>query len=240
MRFRGWRSICFVLQLVVKIINDMECRRFAQCTREFAYPSLSSSLEDNNNNYINDPADLVTITMLKILSFIFLCSFVSACLPDKELKYPKVMYYGDSLCAVTFTPGHLATTEVGIVKDCVPGRKITELPRLSNSYELIFLALSSNDVLKGTPLGYFSDHLNKLLTSTDSPVICVLPVIFEKVDSSAYRAEMMNQCTHLIDPQPECGVGPSFLDEIHYTAKDHDGMASCIEAKVKAFYNGSL
>lgn len=169
-----------------------------------------------------------------------LCLFCCACIPEPDLKYPKVIYYGDSLCAVTFSPGQLATTKVGIVKDCVPGRKITEVERLSNSYELIFLALTSNDVLKDTPIEEYSLHLNQLLMSTDSTVICVLPVIFEHDDSSAYRAEMMNQCSYLIDPQPECGVGPRFMDDIHYTAKDHEGMANCIEANVKAFYNGTL
>ncbi|NRB37848.1 MAG: hypothetical protein HRU20_05180 [Pseudomonadales bacterium] len=180
-------------------------------------------------------------TLLKIIAISCLGLNISACKPEFKILHPHIIYYGDSLCTENYSPNKLtATQRLGIPENCKYGRPMRDIAEISSNYTLAFLAMGTNDARLGVSIEAFSLHLNDLLSNTSATVVCVLPNIVSRINTSAVRAEMANQCVNIIDPQKECDVGPRFVDGLHYTEKDHVGMASCIQKAMTAFDNDEL
>ena len=153
---------------------------------------------------------------------------------DYSITRPDVVYIGDSLCWRVFDTDNgikdvyereeykrTAQAQLGMVSNCVPGRRAQDLKELPKGYRIGFLALGSNDVGK-YPVEQFAANYQALVDSSDYDTLyCVLPAkSFFGVSAKAHRDAIISICPNVIDPL-EHGIGFRADDTVHMDLKDH-------------------
>jgi hypothetical protein len=191
--------------------------------------------------------------MTKLVFATIIFPLLSGCITkeyDYKITHPDVMYVGDSLCykvwdtdsgidGVYKNEDYLKTAEreAGIVIDCVPGRKATDieaLPERSNGepWRVIFVALGTNDVGK-TDIDEFRLQYQILIDNADYETLyCVLPNIRIKgKDAKPYRQVILETCSNVIDPLDH-GVRFRAKDTVHKTKADQPGWWAAITERI--------
>jgi len=153
---------------------------------------------------------------------------------DYKVIHPDIIYVGDSLCLKVFDTDtgikdiyekeaykKTAQAMLGIVSNCVPGRKIIDLQSLPKGYKTTILALGSNDV-GHTEINVFAEKYSNLVYNSDSEVLyCVLPA--KKVlgkSSEEYREVIRGICANVIEPE-QYGIKFRAKDTAHMNEFDH-------------------
>lgn len=141
---------------------------------------------------------------------------------------------GDSLCSdFTVDFQDLSWVISQIRGDCVPGRQLIDLSELPNDKAVVFLSLGINDARLGVDSEVYGAHLTELLSTTDATVYCVLPRLgeaFEAYSVDLHRAEMLNRCTHTIDPL-DYDVINRYEDNIHWNEIDNYNFSVAINER---------
>ena len=166
-------------------------------------------------------------------TFLFIIVFIiCGCVPKTTLiepdiiNYEGVLYIGDSLCNLSTGGGPTAQQIVGIERDCRNGRRLTQYtPPLPSGYELIFLALATNDVRHGTHPETYGQLLEDKISNSSATVYCVLPITTGDHDSAPYREQMTLKCTNIIDP---LDWGVVFNGTIHWGDQEHINFSQAL------------
>ena len=173
---------------------------------------------------------------------------LQGCIVDNynyTVTHPDIIYVGDSLCYKVFDTDtgidrlyenedyqKTAQALTGIVSNCIPGRRATDLTELPKGYRITFLALVTNDVLR-TDIDVFRAKYQELVYNNDSEILyCVLPddVISGK-DSSEYRQVIEETCANTIDPT-DYGVKFRAKDTVHMNELDHKLWVKAIRERI--------
>ena len=169
--------------------------------------------------------------MKQILLFITVL-LVSGCIPKTIItepdiiNYEGVLYIGDSICNFSTDGGKTAQQIVGIERNCRNGRRLTQYSSpLPSSYELIFLALGTNDTRHGTNSQTYGQLLEEKISNSSATVYCVLPITSGDHDSTPYRDKMFLNCENTIDP---LNWGVTFNGDIHWSDQQHINFAQAI------------
>lgn len=171
------------------------------------------------------------------MRYLIICLLLSGCIVDNYnyvIKYSDIVYVGDSLCWEVYdTPKSFqgvyenqdyektAQARVGIVSNCVPGRKATDIDQLPDGYRIVWLALGTNDVRR-TPIDEFRLHYQTLVYNSDAEYLfCVLPnkTVFGH-DAEPYRQVIRDTCANVVDPL-DYGVRFRAKDTVHMNMLDH-------------------
>lgn len=173
---------------------------------------------------------------MKLAKILLFCLLLTGCIVDEydyRITHRDTVYTGDSLCWKVFdtdtgisgiyeNEDWMKTAErmLGIVINCVPGRKTTDIDQLPEG-RIGIIAMGTNDVGR-TPIDEFRLQYQLLIDSTDyEHLYCVLPNrVILGVDAEPYRQAIREICANVIDPL-DYGVMYRAKDTVHMTEYDH-------------------
>lgn len=167
---------------------------------------------------------------------LIICLTLMGCVPPLPPTRSDVIMIGDSNCDADYY--HQVSWQIaGIAGDCLAGRKLIDIDYLYSDKTLVFLALGVNDASHDIPPSEYGLHLTALLSTTNADVYCILPILKQNYhipdfSVNAYRNEMINRCTNILDPLA-VGVIVTGYDGLHLTDLDQHVLA----AKLKQISN---
>lgn len=161
--------------------------------------------------------------LLAVALFLFLSEISD--MPKKM----RSIYIGDSLCSyVHKSDSRHFPVMAGIESDCSPGRALMDYGNaLPDGYDVIFIAMATNDSYRKLPIDDYRQKLSSLVSSSTAKIYCVLPLKIDSHDTSAYRDAMIDICPFVVNPAVHGVVNGS--DGIHWQLDSHLKMADLIK-----------
>lgn len=142
---------------------------------------------------------------------------IVGCSEQANEPVQKVLYVADSLGGYREElNGPRFWETLGIECDCVNGRSLEDYGDIPEGYDIVFLALGTNDALESRDIDAFTLDLMQTVDYADTRVICVKPMD-TIVPAHEYREAMDLACDETLYP-PGFGIYPDDPDGIHITS----------------------